>query len=205
MVKAVMYGYDESDMEGLFQSTRRKTRSTVIFILSIVAVILIIGIIYVVSLVFDKGLFSAGVKSFRWLFIFILGFGLLQFCGNPGAKLKSYPDSYKEGYIFTCFDNTEFYFTALQKQIVSTQELVNSAIGSIESKVKSHSYSELSKALEDRERLYLFFKSKDEYPLIIRKESVCDGTAEELKAILSAQLKDNYKTLRFKPIEADVW
>ena len=206
MVKAVMCGYDESDMDGLFQSVRRKTRSTIIFISSIALVLVIIGIIYAVAVAFDDmGLFSAGIKTFRWIFVAIIGLGVLQFCGNPKAKLNSYPDSYKDGCVLACFDNTAFYYTALQKQIVSTQELINSAISNLENKAKPHSYSELSKALEDRERFYLFFNAKEEYPLIIRKESICQGTAEQLKEILSVHLKENFKTLKFKPIQEDVW
>lgn len=205
MVRTVMSGYDESDMNALFQSTRKKLRSTVIFIICVIIAALILFGIFVLPHFINVKINSAFSKPCFVAALIILGVGLYQMEGNSKNRLESYPPEFREGSIFTAFSNTDFFYAALHNEYVTDSINPDGIMHNLEKNAIPHYYNELNQIIEDGQRFYLFSKSKDILPLIIRKEAIAEGSVEELREIFYTQLKNDYKIIETKSNQEDEW
>lgn len=205
MVRTVMHGYDESDMSGLFQAKRKKFKSTIIFIICVVIAALILFGIFILPHFINVKINSAFAKPCLVAALIILGVGLYQMEGNSQNRLESYPLSFREGLVFTVFSNTDFFYATLQNEYVPASGKLYDIIHNLEKNTVPHYYNELNQIIEDGQRFYLFSKSKDILPLIIRKEAIVEGSAEELREIFYTQLKSDCKIIETKSNQEDEW
>lgn len=197
MVKAVMYEYGEDDTKGLFKSTSRSRKPIFIFIGCIIIDILILASLVLLEIWFGIGFVKSIQTIITWIIRIIFFIGLWQITAFARSNLKKYSVNYTKGYVFTLFDINKFDYFAIHEEFLGTSpealDSISEDLGKETEAHRLHSYEELSKAVEDRDRFYFVFKDKKQLPLIVRKEAISVGTADELRHILSTQLDKNFK------------
>lgn len=197
MVKAVMNEYGEDDTKGLFKSTNQSRKPILIFIFCIIIDILIFAGAFFLSKIFGIEFLKSISTILKWITGIIFFAGLYQITGYARSSMKKYSINYTKGYVFTLFDINKFDYFAVHEELLGTSpealDSISEALGKETETHSLHSYDELSKAVEDKDRFYLFFKDKKQLPLIVRKEAISVGTAEELRHILSSNLEKSFK------------
>ncbi|MCM1225802.1 MAG: hypothetical protein NC320_00035 [Clostridium sp.] len=184
MIRAVMRGYDENDMHNLFQVQRNKLRSSIIFVICFAAVIimLIIALTHDYSRIFLKIPICAAA---------VIGFEAVS--GHSKDDLNEYPEVLRTGTILFSFSNSDFRVAASNMENIGTDDtdykmqfqILENGKGML-----TYEYSKISKVIEDKINFYIFLPN---ITYIVRKDSVIDGTPEELSVILHTYLQNDYK------------